>query len=237
MSSANDNTNDVRGVRGVRGVRAGWEKKWAVTNFEAITSDEALLRLAEARNSASKAANRFMLLAALVSALYFVKLQGLTSGYEVAGYDLEKLPFGLFILAASALTLSSSSLIRTGDSRSYDRTLMLACEKRYECDCDLRYLAFPNEHAWGEHFARMIAVIEAGTLAKMVRELSLFSTALFLFALAILPALSGLDFLVGGRAWTNQSFTAIQVGIVGFLLVANISILLATFWARLSDRN
>lgn len=231
MASVNDNT------RGSRRVRAGWERKWVSANFEAITSDEALSRLADARNASSKSANRFMLLAALVSALYFVRLQGLASGYEIGGYNLDSLPFGLFILSASTLALSSSSFIRTGDSRSYDRTLLLACEKRFECDCELRYLAFPNEHAWGEPFSRMLRAIEAGWILKTVREISLLSTSLFLLALTLLPAFSGLDFILGGRASIENSFTDFQIATISFLLFANVAILLSTFWARLSDRD
>lgn len=231
MASANDR------VGAHRSVRAGWEAKWSATNFDAISGDEALKRIADARNVASKSANRFMLLAALVGALYFIRFQGLTAGYEIDGYNLDKLPFGLFILAALALTLSSASLIRTGDSRSYDRTLRLACEKRFECDCELRYLAFPNEHAWGEPFASMVKAIHAGSVAKLIRELSLLSTSLFLLGLAVLPALAGLDFLAGKRAWLEHSFRGVQVGTIAFLLFADVSILVSTFWARLSDRD
>jgi hypothetical protein len=186
-------------------VRAGWEHKWSAANFDAISSDEALLRLADARNAASKSANRFMLLAALLAAFYFIRFQGISVGYQIGGYNLEKLPFGLFVLTAAALALSSAALIRTGDSRSFDRTLLLACEKRFECDCELRYLAFPNEHAWGEAFSRMLSAIDAGPVAKILRHLSLLATSLFLLFLAVLPALSGTDFLVGNRAWLGNN--------------------------------
>lgn len=231
MALANDNGGRSRRVRD------GLAKRWPDSNFEAISSEEALLRLAEARNTASKSANKFMLVAAVIAGLYFLRLNGLGQDIKIGEYSLAKLPFGLFVLSASALIMSTVSLIRIGDSRSYDRHLLLACEKRFAGERELRYLAFPNEQAWGEPFSRMVNVIEGGRAASILRSLSLLFSNLFLLFLALSPLIVGIDFLLYRAASIESDFRQLLSWLVVFFVISNLSILALILWARLADRD
>lgn len=231
MSSANDNHGASRRVRD------GLSKKWPHADFVAVASDEALLRLADARNTSSKSANIMMILASGSSFLYLLRLQGLANDIKIGDYDISKIPFGLFVLGVTALLLSTISLIRIGDSRSYDRQLRLACEKRFDGDCDLRYLAFPNEHAWGEPFSRMAYIVEAERIASGLRAVALLLANIFLFGITVSPLAAGIDFVINERWEIDTAFQSERAVLVYFLLAANLSMILLVSWLRLADRD
>lgn len=230
MAGANDNP------KGPRKVRDGLSKDWPVDHSD-VTSDEALLRIAEARNSASKSANTFMIFAAIGAFLYFLRLQGVASQIKIGEYSLDKLPFGLFILSCVSLSLSVVSFIRYGDSRSYDRYLKLSCEKRFGLDCHLRYLAFPNDHAWGEPFSRMAHSVQLGIVPRIFRQISLLFISMFLFTLTVLPLMVGADFIYNDRWWFEADFRLAQSVTVKFLGLANLATLLLVSWIRVADRD
>jgi hypothetical protein len=230
VTTANDND-------GKRRVRDGYLARWSDANFSEVASDDALLRLAEARNSSANSANRFMLFAAVAAALYLLRLEGVASELPIGNYDLREIPFGLFVFSCVATTLSTLSLIRTGDSRAYDRQLRLACEKKYDSDCDLRYLVFPNEKAWGEPFSRMASVIDAGGFMSVVRFLSLLLINLFLCALLLGPIITGIDYVIFERQLVDPTYQNFRLYLIFFLTVANALTLILMFWARLSDRD
>jgi hypothetical protein len=231
MGSANDNQ------RGPRRVRDGYLANLADNDFASVASDEALARLAEARNAASKSANLFMLIGAILAGLYFLRLQDVAGDLKFGEYKLSNLPFGLFVLAFCALAVSIVSLIRFGDSRAYDRQLKLSCEQRYGCDCDLRYLVFPNQHGWGEPFAQMAHVVKIGLLAGFLRLVAFGLINLFLLAITLAPSATGIDFFANERWSADSGFTTTRQVIIGFFLAANIATLLLTFWIRLLDRD
>lgn len=230
MTSANDN-------QAPRKVRDGYLKAHSVDNFASVASDDALLRLAEARNAASKSANIFMMAAALTGALYFFRLQGVAGELSLGDYRLANLPFGLFVLSCTALIGSTVSLIRFGDSRAYDRQLMLACEQRYDCDCELRYLVFPNEHGWGEPFSKMAHVVKLGWISCLFRNISFLLINLFLAGLALAPVATGIDFLFTGRWSENVDLKVPQIITTVFLVGANVATILLITWVRLVDRD
>ena len=231
MGSANDNSGKPRRVRD------GVLQRWPNADIAQIASDEALLRLANARNAASQSANRFMLLAAVIAFLYFLRLQGIAADLKFGEYRLANLPFGLFLLSVCATVLSTVSLVRQGDARSYDRYLKLGCEQKYDSGCDLRYQAFPNPNAWGEPFSMMMHMPRAGGFAVALREIALFLINLFLLLLVVAPLLSALDFLWGNRALADEGFQTTRRLIVLFLSIANIATLCLVSWARIADRD
>ena len=231
MASANDNGSRSRRIRD------GLAKRWPDSTFDAISSDEALLRLAEARNTASKSANKFMLIAVILAGLYVLRLNDLGQEIKLGDYSLDKLPFGLFVLSAASLVISTVSLIRIGDSRSYDRYLLLACEKHSESDCRIRYLSLPNEHAWGEPFSHSVNLIESGFVAGGLKSIAFLMVNLFLFFLSIAPILVGVDFLLHRSPPVSTNFGRLQLGLVCFFLASNLAIFALVFWARLADRD
>lgn len=232
MSSANDNPNRPRKIRD------GLSQQWAQSDLSSVASDDALLRLADARNAASKSANIFMLIAAASAILYLLRLEGLGSELRVGDYTLAKLPFGLFVICGVALTISTVSLIRICDSRAYDRHLILACEKRYgECDCHLRYTAFPNDNAWGEPFSQIAYLIDLRLFGSVVRSIALLVVNLFFLMITVAPLVISFDFLINDRWAAEPSFQSVQYGSIVFLLVSNSSMLLLTMWIRFSDRD
>lgn len=230
MASANDN-------EGTRRIRDGYLARWSRENLAEVASDEALIRLAEARNASSSSANKFMLLAAASAFLYLLRLEGVAAELGMGGYNLRDLPFGLFVLASVATALATMSLIRSGDSRAYDRQLRLACEKRHGSDCLVRYVVFPNERAWGEPFSVMASVVDAGRLMSSLRFLSLLLINAFLFVLVISPVATGLDYLLAERYLSDLAYRDLRFWIVFFLTLANTSTLILVFWTRLSDRD
>lgn len=230
MASANDNEKKRR-------VRDGYLAQWDEADFSEIASDEVLVRLAEARNSSSASANKFMLFAAAAAFLYLLKLEGIASGLSVGDYSLRDLPFGLFLLAVIGTSLATLSLIRTGDSRAYDRQLRLACELRYEADCDARYFVFPNEKAWGEPFSRMATVIESGLPMSAIRTTSLTLISLFLLLLIVAPIISAADYLISGRYLINKDYQSLRYWCVLFLTVAHTLTLVLSLWTRFSDQD
>lgn len=225
------------GPVGARGVRKALLEKWPDADFAALATDEALLRLADSRNTASKSANRFMLAAAALSLLYVLKLQGLAADLSLGSYSLARLPFGLFVLSAAALIASCVSLIRIGDSRAYDRQLMLACEERFECDCQLRYLAFPNEYAWGEPFSQMAEVVKVGWAASVLRAITIFLINIYLLGMIFAPIAAGIDFIWNERSLFEQQFQSLQLGLITFLLITNVAVFMLVLWIRLVDRD
>lgn len=230
MAGVNDNP------QGPRKVRDGLSKNWPIGDA-GTTSDETLLRITEARNSSSKSANTFMIFAASSAFLYFLRLHNIADQIKVGEYSLAKLPFGLFVISSVSLTLSIVSLIRYGDSRSYDRYLKLACESRFGLDCQLSYLAFPNNHAWGEAFARMAHAVQLGIVSRTIREISLLLINLFLLCLTILPLIVGMDFIYNDRWWLEADFRLAQSATVKFLTLANVATLLLVSWLRVVDRD
>ena len=230
MSSTDDTAGGKR-------IRTALLQKWPEADFSTLATDEVLKRLADARNTASKSANIFMLVAALLSLLYVLRLEGLASNIGVGSYNLASLPFGLFVLSAAALVCACVSLIRIGDSRAYDRQLMLSCEQRFGCECHLRYIGFPNEFGWGEPFSQMAGVVRVGTVAAVLRGITILLINLYLLGLVAAPIASGFDFLLNNRSLVEAKFEFFQVGIVAFLLATNVSVFFLVLWLRLVDRD
>lgn len=231
MTSANDNR------RRNRRARDGYVRRWQSSHLGEIATDEALVRLADARNSSSKSSNRFMMLATLSAFFYFLKLQGVAQDLEISDYKLDGIPFALFVFSSSALILSTVSLIRNGDSRAYDRQLRLACELKHGSDCESRYIVFPNENAWGQPFSLLASVIDSGIVASIFRFISLGLINIFLVFMIISPLIIGLDYAFCGRVGMEPEFQSARHYLISFLCIANFSTLLLTLWARFADRN
>lgn len=231
MSSANDNSG------GVRRIRDGLLTKWSGANFAEIATDDALERLADARNAASKTANTFMLFAAVSAFLYALKIEGLAEEISVGQFTLSNLPFGVFVLCATSLVLSSVSFIRAGDSRGFDRLLRLACDQKYTCDCELRYLAFPNSHAWGEPFSQISHAVDAGMFARAIRFIGLAMANLFLMVVILAPLITGVEFLFSDRVSQDVAYTELRQYSIIFLTLSNASMLLLLLWVRFVDRD
>lgn len=164
-----------------RSIRDGFLRGNATEHFPELATDNALERLSTARNLASKSANLFMLVSALFSTLYFLKTYGIAGEIRIGDYKLSDLPFGDFVLCSAALALSCASLVRSGDSRSHDRMLRLACEQRYPDGGMVAYQLFPNENAWGEPLNRMIFSVNGGMVFKCFSFISLLSINSFIF--------------------------------------------------------
>lgn len=226
--SANDNPAS-------RSVRDGFIERWADADFSAITTDEALKRVAEARNEASATANRFMLFGALGAFLYLLKFEGIAQELKFGEYSLAKLPFGLFVTSAFGLTLATVSLIRIGDSRGFDRQLRLLCEKRFPSSFDAHYCSFPNSTAFGESFSMMASVIRGGSIFNVVRFISLTAISVFILALISTPAITGLHYIGSGISESEGPHNGIRWWTIFTLIIANISTLFLAIWTRLSD--
>lgn len=220
-----------------RRVRDGILKSLDSVSFASAISDEALLWLAQARNAASKTANTFMLIGALISVLYFLRLQGIADELKVGDYKLSSIPYGLFVFSFFYISISTVSLLRFGDSRAYDRQLKLACEQHYECDCELRYMIFPNDHGWGEPLSRMVYVVDAGFIFGAFRFVSLILLNVFLLGLSLAPIATGLDFLYSARWTIDVTLHEAQRASIGFLVIANVATFLLVSWARIIDRD
>lgn len=200
MASANDNGTPPKRIRD------GMIRLWSGVDFSTIATDEALERLALARNTASKTANTFMLWAALLAFLYFLRVQGIATYLKIGEYKLSDLPFGQFVLCIACLIISCVSLVRSGDSRAFDRYLRFSCEQFSASSCEVKYLAFPNEHAWGEPFSRLVHFPQAGLAAKFLRTVSLLFMNLFVLLLVASPLIAGLDFIIKQRATVDTAF-------------------------------
>lgn len=231
MATANDNNEKPRRFRNE------FLNGWSGSDFTRLSSDEALLRLAQARNAASLSSNRFMLIAAALALLYFLRVQNLAGDLKIGSYSLASLPFGHFVLGATSLITSSVSFVRNGDSRSYDRYLQFVCDKRFDCDSNLMYISYPNEHAWGEPFSNLVFMPSAGKFLTVFRGISMLALNLFLLGLVILPCMAGLDFLWNMRAFSDTQFIQERSIFIGSLLAINILTMLIVFWARFADRD
>jgi hypothetical protein len=219
-----------------RSIRDGFLRVCPEKEFSGLVTDEGLSRLSSARNAASKSANLFMVIAALIAALYFLRLEGLAGEIKIGEYKLSALPFGVFVLCASVLALSCVSLVRTGDSRSYDRLLRLACEQRHKGKDAMAYHLFPNEHAWGEPLSRMAHAAQGGAFSQILRGVSLLFINAFTLMLILLPAACGIDFLYNDRVVMDKDFQFIRWYFILFLLISNVSSVLLVFWANAIDR-
>jgi hypothetical protein len=226
--STNDNNKP-------RQVRDGLLRKWPDADFVTIATDETLLRLAEARNESSDAANKFMLFGALGAFIYLLRLEGVANDLKFGDYSLANLPFGLFVSAATALVLATVALIRIGDSRGFDRQLRLACEKRYSTGCHAQYTAFPNSKALGESFSFIAGVIDAGIFITIARAIALILVSIFIFALIIAPAVAGIDYIANGRYQQEGTYEDIRFWLVLLLTIANVLTLILVMWTRLAD--
>lgn len=227
-SGANDNMKSRR-------VRDGLLSKWSDADLAAIATDETLERLANARNESSSTANRFMLFGALGAFLYLLKLDGIASELKFGDYSLAKLPFGLFVTSAGGLILATVALIRTGDSRGFDRQLRLACEKRFSSGCHARYAVFPNATAFGESFSLMASVIDAGKLMSFVRSASLTLIATFVLSLIVAPAIVGIHYLYSGIYESEGGHDNIRWWLIFTLITTHLTTLVLMIWTRLAD--
>ncbi|WP_417319944.1 hypothetical protein [Erythrobacter aureus] len=231
MANANDN-----GVIRPRKVRDGFLEKWKKADFS-IASDETLKKFADARDKSSATANRLMVFASGAAFLYTLRLLEIANDLEVGAFKLGDLPFGLFALAVAALVLSTISLVRIGDSRSFDRQLKLLCEQRHANGCDLDYSIYPNENAWGVPFSQMVFATKSGLIFGTIRLIALLSINLFLVFLMVSPALSAADFICNERFKDGSSLEAIQVGAVGFFLLTNVASFILVIWMQSVDRD
>lgn len=229
-----DRSNGNRTRKGRR-VRDGLINKWADADLAAIATDEALDRLAVARNESSEAANRFMLFGALGAFLYLLKFQGIANELKFGEYSLAKLPFGLFVTSAVGLILTTVALIRFGDSRGFDRQLRLACEKRYSSGCHAHYTVFPNAKALGEAFSLMANVIKAGLFMNVVRFVSLSLVGIFILGLIVAPAIAGTHYLLSGLYASEGRHESLRCLIIFTLIVTNLTTLILIICTRLAD--
>ena len=225
---ANDNTAGRR-------IRDGLATKWANSDLAAISTDETLLRLAEARDKSSAVANRFMLFGALGAFLYLLKLEGIANDLEVGDYSLADLPFGLFVTAASSLVLSLVAIIRFGDSRGFDRQLRLACERRFATGCHAHYSAFPNTSAFGESFTMMANVAEAGIMMATIRFFALTLIVIFLVSLMLAPAISGFHY-IGSEVYKSEGgYETLRFWLILILSITNALSIMLMIWTRFID--
>ncbi len=222
---------------GHRRFRDGFLRDWTGTDFKRVSSDEVLSRLAHARNISSLSSNRLMLIAATLAFLYFLRVQNLAGDLKIGTYNLANLPFGHFVLCATALIASSVSFARNGDSRSYDRYLRLVCDQRFDCDSNLAYLSYPNEHAWGEPFSRMVFLTEEGKILNIFRGIGMFALNLCIMLLMYLPIISGIYYLCNSRAISDMNFILETNIIIAIFLSINILTILIVIWARATDRD
>ncbi len=229
------NANDNEATR-PRKVRDGFLEKWSSADFS-IASDETLKKFAEARDKSSATANRLMIFASGAAFLYTLRLLEIANDLEVGAFKLGDLPFGLFALTVTALVLSTISLVRIGDSRSFDRQLKLLCEQRHTSGCDLDYSIYPNENAWGVPFSKMAYATKSGRIFGSIRLVALLSINLFLLFLILAPAISAVDFIHNSRFRDGSSLEAIQLGAVGFFLLTNITSFVLVIWMQSVDRD
>jgi hypothetical protein len=220
-----------------RAIRDGFLRVSTTEHFPELATDSALERLSAARNLASKSGNLFMLVSALVSALYFLKIYGIAGEIRIGDYKLSDLPFGNFVLCSAALALSCVSLVRAGDSRSHDRLLRLACEQRHPDSSVIAYQLFPNENAWGKPLNIMVFSANGGGIFKFFRSISLTSINLFILFLVIFPSLCGVDFLAHKRYVYEKEFKDLLCYFVIFLLISDLSSFILTAWANVADRD
>lgn len=231
MSNANDNENAFK-----RRIRDGFLEKWGSADF-LVASDDTLKKFAEARNSSSAAANRYMVFAAIAAFLYLLRIFEIADNLEVGSFKLGDLPFGPFALTVAGLFLSTVALIRSGDSRSFDRQLRLLCEERHSTGCDLEYSIYPNESAWGAPFSVMANATKLGWTFGLIRFLSLLAINLFLVFLVLTPAATALDFLIFDRLGEDDNFRIVQIGTVLFFLLTNVTTFVLVTWMQVIDRD
>lgn len=231
MSSANDNQ---RGRR--RAIRDGFLNNWGQADYS-LASDDTLKKFAEARDKSSASANKYMLFAFLAAFLYVLRVLEVADDLDVGSFKLGDLPFGLFALSSAGLVLSTISLIRIGDSRSFDRQLRVLCEKRHSTGCEIEYLIYPNENAWGAPYSRMAGVASGGVIFYFFRLISLLAINLFLLGLIASPAAVSIDFIYNERFEADLVFKGLQIGLVGFFLLANLTTLMVITWLQFIDRD
>lgn len=202
-----------------------------------IIDKDGIKRISEARNESCKTSNLLMIVASAISVLYFLKLEGFAGNIKIGDYSLSSLPFGLFVLCLSSLVTSCVSIVRAGDSRAFDRLLKRSCEIAYSEKENFAYRMYPNEYAWGEPFQLMVHVEGCGIYIKLFRTASITFLNFFLLALAISPAVSGVDYLIHKRVDIDKDFQLLRWSAILFLTTTNILTFWLISWARMVDRD
>ncbi len=200
-----------------------------------LHSDDSLKRLADARNLSSKSANRLMIISLCFSILYMLRSEGIGQTLSVAGYPLKDIPYGLYIFCICSLSLSIVSMIRSCDSRNFDRRLKFACDTKDIEKSKLIYLSFPNDEAWAEPFGQGIVSVKSNIIIAVIKYTTLALFSILTLVIFFLPTLIGISYIWTESYALGSEFLEIRKYSTLLLVVLSALSFTVLFWTRTVD--
>jgi hypothetical protein len=195
-----------------------------------------LERLSEARNSTSKEANKFLLLAVLFSVFYLVKVIGLRVDLVLLDQKIFEIPYGIFIFSIISQGLFVLSLSRAMDARVFDRNIKAVCNRLWKDSGEFFYSSVPNPYAWMEPTANAIQQMRGRSFLKIFGKVCYSFASIFLILLYSAPIITGIHFLTNFDDLKYDFNQDYQYYSVVFLTILSLIWLLATLMIYAANR-
>jgi hypothetical protein len=128
-------------------------------------------------------------------------------------------------------------MIRSADSRAFDRQLKFATDRLGTDKSSFIYMSFPNENAWALPSGTLAQELSSTFPMSFARSISTLLLALMTASLMLMPFAIGLIYILSAQYKLEPDlvslryYTVILLDVLAFLLFINLS------WINLIDRD
>lgn len=168
------------------------------------SADDALSRLGEARDLASKEANYFFIFAVGFALLYVAKVAGYHLDEIVVGRDVTNIRSGAFIYLVASQFSIMLCMIRTSDSAAFESSIRNLLKTQMQESGRTIQEIYPNSREWFAALTSKISSVPKGGFWLSIFNFTSFLSAALALAIYILPALAGFYYIGDPR---NLYFT------------------------------
>ncbi len=195
-----------------------------------FSTEKIIERLAKSRDEAGRLSNRFFVSALILQGLALLKLAELDLPLTFLGLDTGDLKYGLFFFVVAAQLCTVLSTSRTMDSRAYDYQIEKIAKVSFPNHFREAARTVPNPHEWLSPSSEILESIEGRPFSKLVYNLAMAVTALFVIAVVFGPNVLGVYYLWNHDALITEGDRDLQYWMV--LSVTVLSILWSfAYWA------
>lgn len=216
-----------------RSIRAALTSKVQIEDSGIMSADNIIERLVISRNRTAKESNRILMLSLTFSVFFLIKMAGLRVDIVFADQKIFSLPYGLFIFCVVSQVLYTLSLIRSYESRVFDRMMRGICDKKWPETSELVYRTFPNEGMWFDMISHTVRKLEGAYGTKTLFWIATFFAAVIGTLIFLIPLILGIyflwnstDFIKSGHIEIQYYSVALSTTVCALWTICGISILL-----------
>jgi hypothetical protein len=185
---------------------------------------DALVRIASARDAATRQSNRFLLAGIFSTLFYAIKIAGLRIDIVIADAKIFETPYGLFVFGAIGSICFILAQLRYLDGRAFDYKLRRAAKANEEFNT--RYDSFPSEHNWLLPASEVFADQSSSRMARMFFNV----LGLIAFLLYSVPLLASAHFLLSWPSMAGEDYTSFQWWLVFLLFTVAVLTCVLSQW-------